>query len=88
MQFKEFIFLYGGVGLRMSFQKLLAAFLPEDEPSDREMKLINEEEDYLSKGEYISLDEFRKEVSARIDEVESGDLTSINEEKIFSLLKE
>ena len=49
-------------GLQVSFQKLLAAFLPEDEPSDHEIKLINEAEDDLSKGEYISLDEFLKEL--------------------------
>ncbi len=49
-------------GLQVSFQKLLAAFLPEDEPSDYEIKLINEAEDDLSKGDYISLDEFLKEL--------------------------
>ena len=48
--------------LQMSFQKLLAAFIPEDEPSDYEIKLIDEAEDDLSKGEYISLNEFLKEL--------------------------
>ncbi|MDO9516486.1 MAG: hypothetical protein Q7J10_00390 [Methanosarcinaceae archaeon] len=49
--------------------------------------LITEIEDKLDELETIIDPDFMREVSMRIDEVESGELTGINEEKIFSLLK-
>lgn len=49
-------------GLQVSFQKFLAAFIPEEEPSDDEIKVIDEAENDLSKGEYIGLNDFLKDL--------------------------
>ena len=49
--------------------------------------LIMEIEDKLDELETITDPDFMKEVSMRVDEVESGEVAGINEDKIFALLK-
>ena len=49
--------------------------------------LITEIEDKLDELETITDPDFMREVSIRVDEVESGEVSGINEDKIFSLLK-
>lgn len=49
--------------------------------------LITEIEDKLDELEAITDPDFMREVSMRVDEVESGEVSGINEDKIFSLLK-
>lgn len=49
--------------------------------------LITEIEDKLDELETITDPDFMREVSMRVDEVESGEVSGINEDKIFSLLK-
>ncbi|HJH32119.1 MAG TPA: hypothetical protein C5S50_08095 [Methanosarcinaceae archaeon] len=49
--------------------------------------LIMEIEDKLDELETITDPDFMREVSLRVDEVESGKVAGINEDKIFALLK-
>ena len=48
---------------------------------------ITEIEDKLDELETIIDPDFMREVSMRVDEVESGKVAAINEDKIFSILK-
>ena len=49
--------------------------------------LITEIEDKLDELETITDPDFMREVSMRVDEVESGEVAGINEDKILALLK-